>query len=103
MSDACSHIEEDLASLHGPKRKILWIVLTLNLIMFFVEGIAGWMAQSNALMADALDMLGDAAIYGFSLFVIQLAPVWRTRSGIPRGLPGVSQCAPEKWPVGAEI
>lgn len=82
MSDACSHLEEDLASSHGPKRRILWIVLVLNLIMFFVEGIAGWLAQSNALMADALDMLGDAAIYGFSLFVIQLAPIWRTRSGI---------------------
>ena len=82
MSRSCSHIEEELASIHGPKRKILWIVLTLNLIMFFVEGIAGWLAQSNALMADALDMLGDAAIYGFSLFVIQLAPIWRTRSGI---------------------
>lgn len=80
MSDCCSEIEEELA--HGPKRKILWIVLALNLIMFFVEGIAGWLAQSNALMADALDMLGDAAVYGFSLFVIQLAPVWRTRSGI---------------------
>jgi cation diffusion facilitator family transporter len=82
MSNACSHLEEDLASSHGPKRRILWIVLVLNLIMFFVEGIAGWLAQSNALMADALDMLGDAAIYGFSLFVIQLAPTWRTRSGI---------------------
>ena len=82
MSRSCSHIAEELASIHGPKRKILWIVLTLNLSMFFVEGIAGWLAQSNALMADALDMLGDAAIYGFSLFVIQLAPIWRTRAGI---------------------
>ena len=82
MSHFCSHIEEDLSSLHRPKRKILWIVLTLNFIMFFVEGIAGWLAQSNALMADALDMLGDAAVYGFSLFVIQLAPIWRTRAGI---------------------
>lgn len=81
MSDACSHLEEELAPPHGPKRRILWIVLVLNLIMFFVEGIAGWLAQSNALMADALDMLGDAAIYAFSLFVIQLAPIWRTRAG----------------------
>ena len=80
MSDGCCQIDEELS--HGPKRKILWIVLVLNLIMFFVEGIAGWLAQSNALMADALDMLGDAVIYGFSLFVIQLAPIWRTRSGI---------------------
>ena len=82
MSHSCCHIEEDLASLQGPKRNILWIVLILNLIMFFVEGIAGWLAQSNSLMADSLDMLGDAAIYGFSLFVLQLAPIWRTRSGI---------------------
>ena len=82
MSGSCSHIEENLASLHGTKRKTLWIVLTLNLCMFFIEGISGWLAQSNALMADSLDMLGDAAIYGFSLFVIQLAPIWRTRSGI---------------------
>jgi Co/Zn/Cd efflux system component len=33
-------------------------------------------------MADSLDMLGDAGIYAFSLFVIQLDPIWRTRSGL---------------------
>ena len=80
MSDGCCEIEEELAK--GSKRRILWLVLAINLSMFFVEGIAGWLAQSNALMADALDMLGDAAIYGFSLFVIQHDPVWRTRAGI---------------------
>ncbi len=82
MSDACSELEKDLVTSHGPKRRVLWIILVINLIMFFVEGISGWLAQSNALMADALDMLGDAAIYGFSLLVIQLAPIWRTRAGI---------------------
>ena len=86
MSDACCQLEKDLSTLQGPKRKILWIVLILNLIMFFVEALAGWLAQSNALMADALDMLGDAAIYGFSLFVINLAPIWRTRSGILKAI-----------------
>ncbi len=84
MSNCCSEIEEELAK--GSKRRILWVVLVINLIMFFVEGISGWLAQSNALMADALDMLGDAAIYGFSLFVIQHDPVWRTRAGILKGL-----------------
>ena len=80
MGNSCSALEEELA--HGAKRKILWLVLVINLVMFFVEAIAGWLAQSNALMADALDMLGDAAIYGFSLFVIQHDPVWRTRAAI---------------------
>ena len=82
MSDCCSELEKALTSSNGPKRKVLWIILVLNLIMFFVEGIAGWFAQSNSLMADSLDMLGDAAIYAFSLFVIQLDPIWRTRCGI---------------------
>jgi len=86
MSNSCSELEKELASPHGPKRRILWLVLVINLVMFFVEGIAGWLAQSNALMADALDMLGDAAIYGFSLFVIQHDPVWRTRAGILKGI-----------------
>ena len=80
MSQACCHLEEELAQ--GSKRKVLWVVLVINLLMFFVEGTAGWLAHSNALMADALDMLGDFAIYGFSLFVIQLDPIWRTRAGI---------------------
>jgi cation diffusion facilitator family transporter len=84
MSDSCSHIEEELAQ--GSKRKVLWLVLVINLAMFFVEGIGGWLAQSNALMADALDMLGDSAIYGFSLFVIQLDPIWRTRAGILKAI-----------------
>ena len=79
MSDCC---EVETISPHGLKRCILWWVLVINLIMFFVEGIAGWLAHSNALMADALDMLGDSAIYGFSLFVIQHDPIWRTRAGI---------------------
>jgi cation diffusion facilitator family transporter len=79
MSDCC---EVETISPHGLKRRILWWVLVINLIMFFVEGIAGWLAHSNALMADALDMLGDSAIYGFSLFVIQHDPIWRTRAGI---------------------
>ena len=86
MSNSCSELEKELASPHGPKRRILWLVLVINLVMFFVEGIAGWLAQSNALMADALDMLGDAAIYGFSLFVIQHDPVWRTRAAILKGI-----------------
>ncbi|MBT5027695.1 MAG: cation transporter [Nitrospina sp.] len=83
MSDCC---EVETTSPHGLKRRILWLVLLINLIMFFVEGIAGLQAQSNALMADALDMLGDAAIYGFSLFVIQHDPIWRTRAGFAKAV-----------------
>ena len=82
MGDSCSELNCDSES----KRRILWVVLIINLSMFLIEIISGWLAQSNALMADALDMLGDAALYGFSLFVIQLAPIWQTRAGILKAI-----------------
>jgi Co/Zn/Cd efflux system component len=46
--------------------------------MFMVEMIAGAMAGSNALQADALDFLADSATYGISLAVIGASV--RTRS-----------------------
>ena len=37
-------------------------------------------------MADEFDMLGDAAIYGFSLYVIRLQPIWQSRAGFIKGI-----------------
>lgn len=51
-------------------RKILWAVICINGLMFFVEIIAGFMADSTALKADALDFLGDTATYLATLLVI---------------------------------
>jgi Co/Zn/Cd efflux system component len=38
--------------------------------MFFIEFTAGVVASSAALMADSVDMLGDALVYVLSLYVI---------------------------------
>jgi Co/Zn/Cd efflux system component len=38
--------------------------------MFAVELTAGLLAASVSLVADSLDMLGDALVYGFSLYVV---------------------------------
>jgi Co/Zn/Cd efflux system component len=45
-------------------RRVLWIALVVNLAMFVIELAAGWGAGSAALLADAVDFLGDAANYG---------------------------------------
>ncbi len=42
-------------------QRVLWIVIALNAAMFAVEMIAGHAAASQALKADALDFLADAA------------------------------------------
>jgi Co/Zn/Cd efflux system component len=39
-----------------------------------------------ALLADAVDFFGDANNYAVSLFVLGLAPVWRSRTALIKGL-----------------
>ncbi|AVM73096.1 cation transporter [Magnetospirillum gryphiswaldense] len=63
----------------GRYRRILMVAFAINLTMFFVEIVSGWLARSTALQADALDFFGDAANYGISLFV--LASGVRVRAG----------------------
>jgi Co/Zn/Cd efflux system component len=66
-------------------RRALWVALVLNSLMFFVEIFASIAAQSVSLLADAVDFLGDAANYGVALFVLGLAPVWRSRTALWKG------------------
>ena len=53
--------------------------------MFVVEFGAGLIAQSASLMADSIDMLGDAAVYGLSLFALGRSLRWRAGSALIKG------------------
>ncbi len=66
-------------------RRVLWIALGLNALMFGVELAASFSAQSVSLLADAVDFLGDAGNYAVALFVLGLAPVWRSRTALWKG------------------
>jgi Co/Zn/Cd efflux system component len=68
------------------QRQVLQIVLGINAVMFVVELVAALIAHSTALLADSLDMLGDALVYGFSLYVIGRAPVWQARAALLKGV-----------------
>lgn len=76
----------DKPPVNSKYRRILWIALVVNAAMFGVELIAGWAAGSVSLLADAVDFFGDAANYGVSLFVLALAPIWRSRTALAKGL-----------------
>jgi len=67
-------------------KKRLWIVIALNATMFIVEMLAGHMAKSQALQADALDFLGDSLTYGISLAVIGASIRVRTNAALFKGL-----------------
>ena len=55
------------ASRDSARRRVLWTVLAINLVLFVGEFGAGWWGDSSALQADSLDSLGDALVYAMSL------------------------------------
>jgi len=67
-------------------RRVLWIVIAINAAMFVVEMVAGQLAGSQALQADALDFLGDSVTYAISLFVIGMPLMWRARAALFKGI-----------------
>ncbi len=80
MSDDCCSAPAPSAD---PRyRKILWIALVLNVLMFGVEIAGSVQSGSVSLLADAIDFLGDAANYGISLAVLGLAIAWRARASL---------------------
>jgi cation diffusion facilitator family transporter len=77
--DCCSAKGAELERLarQADQRRVLIVVLVINAVMFFAEFGAGLVAGSAALMADATDMLGDALVYGVSLYAIARSDRWK--------------------------
>jgi Co/Zn/Cd efflux system component len=66
-------------------RRVLWAALVINGTMFLIEIVAGLMAGSVSLQADALDFLGDVANYGISLSVMGMALNYRAKAALIKG------------------
>ena len=73
------------AQLRDRQRRALWTVLAINATMFFVEVVAGWVAGSTALLADALDFLADSATYGLTLYVLAKSLRWKAFAALAKG------------------
>jgi len=63
----CGCDTEDASNL---ERRTLWTLLAINGVMFVVEAIAGLWGQSTGLLADSIDMLADAFVYGVALYAV---------------------------------
>lgn len=99
MSAKCGdHCEFDGAD---PKfRRALIAVIVINASMFGVEMVAGHLAQSRALMADALDFFADAVTYGISLAVIGMSLRIRSLAALGKG---ISLAVMGIWVMGSTI
>ena len=67
-------------------RRALWIVVILNVGYGVIEMIGGFMADSQAVKADALDFVGDGVITLFGLLAIGWSLVWRARAALIQGV-----------------
>ncbi|MCA9812636.1 MAG: cation transporter [Nitrosarchaeum sp.] len=85
MSDD-DDLPKDLAHITPAYRKALWIVVLLNVGYGLVEIIGGFIADSQALKADALDFLGDGSITFLGLLAIGWSLRLRLRTALLQGM-----------------
>lgn len=85
-ASCCEKKACELTKLRASQARILKMVLAINVLMFGVELVAGLRAASTSLLADSLDMLGDATVYGFSLYVLDRGPQLRATAALLKGL-----------------
>jgi Co/Zn/Cd efflux system component len=52
------------------EKRILILVLLINLTLFLIEITTGFLSKSMGLVADSLDMLADSIVYGLSLYAV---------------------------------
>ncbi|MCV6637576.1 cation transporter [Candidatus Albibeggiatoa sp. nov. NOAA] len=66
MSGSCCDIEVKTQA----EKKLLITLLSINATMFVLELTVGIISESTALIADSLDMFGDAMVYAVGLYAV---------------------------------
>lgn len=89
-STSCCGCQDTAATLSASHdralRRVLMIVMGINLGLFGVEFFAAYWIGSSALQADALDAFGDASVYALSLFVVGRSLRWRAGAALVKGI-----------------
>lgn len=86
MGNCCEQKSDELVKLRNQQERVLYIALGINALMFIVEFIGGWLIRSTALLADSLDMFGDASVYALTLFVLHRSERLRAGAAFAKGI-----------------
>jgi len=93
---------------HERQRRTLLVVLILNGLLFAGLGLGGLLADSSALLANALDNASDSVVYLISFLAVGRALTWKRRAATTSGVllllfaVGVLIDAGRRWWLGAE-
>ncbi len=85
MSDCCQAKSCEIEALRAKQSGMLKAVLAINATMFLVEMASGLLAGSVSLLADSLDMLGDALVYGLSIYAVTRGDRQKAISALVKG------------------
>ena len=80
------HGDETRAASDPAYRRALWIVVVLNVGFGLIEVVGGFLANSQALKADALDFLGDGSITFVGLLALGWSAATRARVALTQGI-----------------
>jgi cation diffusion facilitator family transporter len=89
MGDDCcagKSVELERFVRRADQKRVLQTVLVINAAMFVAEFAAGVIAGSAALMADSVDMFGDALVYGLSLYALDRSDRWKAGAAMAKGV-----------------
>ena len=84
MDNAEDHTGNTLEQ--AAQKRILWTVLAINFIFFILEMTTGLLSRSMGLVADSLDMLADAFVYGLSLMAVGGSILMKNRTARIAGI-----------------
>lgn len=76
----------DVAAMQSKQRRVLRIVLAINLATFALMAAAAWHSHSSSLLSGSLDNLGDALTYALSLAVVGASAQAKARVALLKGL-----------------
>ncbi|MEH6416038.1 cation transporter [Pseudomonas sp. CGJS7] len=76
----------DVAAMQAQQRRVLRIVLAINLMTFVMMLAAAWLSGSSSVLSGGLDNLGDALTYALSLAVVGASARAKARVSLFKGL-----------------
>ncbi|HZD51828.1 MAG TPA: cation transporter [Woeseiaceae bacterium] len=86
MTDSCCGGTIDVGTLRAVQRRILGVVLAINLATFVMMILAGIVSGSSSLLSGTLDNLGDAVTYALSLAVVGASGGSKARVALFKGV-----------------
>jgi len=71
---------------NSAQSRVLKALLSINAFMFIIEISLGILSESTALIADSLDMLADATVYGIGLYAVGKASIVKIKAARLSGI-----------------